>query len=102
MLLPCKPVRAARGTTQISLLAEGGIPGALPKSCERVGIIWTGQASMGRTAGFGAFPHMKRLFLQGFRCACSPASYRPALCCSQGRAARRGTGAAWSAPLLRP
>lgn len=44
---------------------------ALPKSCESVELRWTPiywRASWGRAAGLGAYPHIKRLSLEGFRC----------------------------------
>ena len=53
---------------QISISGPAVPVEALPKSCERVEMHWTGLDCMGQTAGLGAYQHITRLSLQGFRC----------------------------------
>lgn len=52
---------------QISISGDKGLAEALPKSCERVEMCWTGLDSMGLTAGLGTYTNITVLSLQCFR-----------------------------------
>ena len=55
---------------QISMCGESGLVEALPKSCERVDLEWTGEyGTLGQTAGLTAYSQINLLSLQGFRCS---------------------------------
>ena len=57
---------------QVSIIGQSDLVEALPETCECVEMRWTGLNNMGQTAGLGAYPHIKRLSLQGFRCRAAP------------------------------